>query len=148
MRGYPPGIPQRYVATATWKHSSRFPPDTSDLSQVTSKQTATQPLYRRKKWLVELVIISNEAGRNQFVSMDRINQFLAPSLRNVCQMSTEQIKFFPNTRTMGGRPYTPLRNNIRDPSLSDRHQSPRTHLLRESQGPLDLQHRKPLCPLP
>ncbi len=34
------------------------------------------------KWLVELVLISNEKDRNQFVSMDRINQILAPALRS------------------------------------------------------------------
>jgi len=41
------------------------------------------------KWTVELVIISNEAGRNQFVGIDRINQVIPPALRSVCQMSTD-----------------------------------------------------------
>ena len=59
------------------------------------------------KWPVEMVLISNEEDRNQFVSMDRINQILAPALRNACHMSTEQRKFFPNTRAWEGRPYTP-----------------------------------------
>ena len=50
------------------------------------------------KWPVELVLISNEEGRNQFVSRDRIHQILAPALRRTCQMTTDQLRFFPNTR--------------------------------------------------
>ena len=43
------------------------------------------------KWPVELVLISKEEGRNQLVSMNRINQILAPPLRNVCHMTTEKL---------------------------------------------------------
>ena len=59
------------------------------------------------KWLVELVLIANDEGRNQFVDMERIHQIMAPTLRSACQMTTNQLRFFPNTREMRGRPYTP-----------------------------------------
>ena len=59
------------------------------------------------KWPVELVLISNEEGRNQFVSMERIHQILAPALRSACHMTTDQLRFFPNTRELRGRPYSP-----------------------------------------
>ena len=39
--------------------------------------------------------------------MDRINQILAPVLRNACQITTEQPRFFPNTRAGEGRLYNP-----------------------------------------
>ena len=38
------------------------------------------------KWPVELVLVSNEASRHQFVCMDRINRILGPALRNTCHM--------------------------------------------------------------
>ena len=60
------------------------------------------------KWHVELVLISNQEGRDQFVCMERIRQFLAPALRDTCQMSKEQLTFFPNPRTRSGPPHTPL----------------------------------------
>jgi hypothetical protein len=53
------------------------------------------------KWSVELVLISNEEGRNHFVNMDRINQILAPALRSAYHMTTDQLIFFPNTRELG-----------------------------------------------
>jgi len=59
------------------------------------------------KWLFELVFISNKEGRDQLVCMDRINQILAPAVRNVCHMSAEHLKFFPNTRAGGGLPANP-----------------------------------------
>jgi len=58
------------------------------------------------KWLVELVLISNEEGRNNFVSFKRIHQILAPALRITCHMTTDQIRFFPNTRETRRRPHT------------------------------------------
>ena len=42
-----PGTPQRYEITTTWKHSSRFQPDTCDLFRATSNQIATRPPSRR-----------------------------------------------------------------------------------------------------
>jgi hypothetical protein len=68
------------------------------------------------KWPVELVLISNEEDKKQFVSLKRIHQILAPVLRSVCHMTANQLRFFPNTREMRGRPYTPQRNVPRDPS--------------------------------
>ena len=65
--------------------------------------TSLQPV----KWLVELVLISNKEGRNQFFNMDRINQILAPALRSAGHMTAYQLIFFPNTRELEGRPYTP-----------------------------------------
>ena len=59
------------------------------------------------KWPVELVLISNEESRNQFVNRDHIHQILAPALRSTCQISTDQLRFFPNTREKRGQPYTP-----------------------------------------
>ena len=59
------------------------------------------------KWPVELVLISNEEGRNQFVNLERIHQILAPTLRNACHMRAYQLRFFPNTRETRGRTYTP-----------------------------------------
>ncbi len=35
-------------------------------------------------WPVELVLISNEAGKQQFLDWDRITQILAPAIRRVC----------------------------------------------------------------
>ena len=100
------------------------------------------------KWPVELALISNEAGITQFVSMERINYVLAPVLRSVCHMTLEQLKLFPNTRELRVRHYTPLRNNLRDPSQSAHHPSPRTPHLRKSQGPLYLRPRTLPRPLP
>jgi hypothetical protein len=59
------------------------------------------------KWPDELVLISNEKDRNRFVNLDRINPILTPALRSFCQMTTEQIKLFPNTPTPRGEPTTP-----------------------------------------
>ena len=61
----------------------------------------TSPLTPAK-WPIELVLISNKEGRNQFVSKDRMNEILAPALRNACYMATKQLKFFPNTRVLRG----------------------------------------------
>jgi hypothetical protein len=63
--------------------------------------------FSRAKWPVELVLISNEEGRNQFVNTERIHQILGPALCNTCQTTTEQLRFFPNTRETRGQP-TPL----------------------------------------
>ena len=46
------------------------------------------------KWPIELVLISNEASRNHYVSINRVNHVLVPALRNVCHMTSEQLKFF------------------------------------------------------
>jgi hypothetical protein len=70
----------------------------------TDSDTTSLPLA---KWPVELVLISSEERRNQFVNMYRINQILAPALRIACHMTTGQLRFFPNTRAEEGRPYTP-----------------------------------------
>jgi len=58
-------------------------------------------------WPVELVRISNQEVRNRFVSTDRITHILAPALQKVCQMTAEQIKFFPNKRTTKERSIIP-----------------------------------------
>ena len=60
------------------------------------------------KWPVELVLISNEAGKQQFIDRARIAQILTPALCRVCQLSPDQIQFFPKTlpRT-SGPPTTP-----------------------------------------
>jgi hypothetical protein len=39
-------------------------------------------------WPVELVLISNEAGKDNFFDEERITQILAPSRCNACQMTT------------------------------------------------------------
>ena len=72
--------------------------------QSDSDTTSLPPAKRS----IELVFISNEEGRNQFVGMERIHQIYAPALRNACHMTTDQLRFFPNTREMRGRSYTPL----------------------------------------
>ena len=59
------------------------------------------------KWLVDLVLIANDEGRNQFVDMERVHQIMAPTLRNAYHMTTYQLRFFLITREMRGRPYTP-----------------------------------------
>jgi len=53
------------------------------------------------KWPVELVLISNKEGRDQFACMERITRFLAPALCGTCQMSEEQLTLFPNSHTRG-----------------------------------------------
>ena len=54
----------------------------------TNSDTTSLPPAR---WPVEPVLISNEEDRNQLVIMNRINQILAPPLRNVCHMTTEKL---------------------------------------------------------
>jgi hypothetical protein len=81
------------------------------------------------KWLVEMVLISNKEGRGQFVCMERVNRLLAPVLRDTCQMSEDQLTFFPNSRTRGGPPNTPpSRPYLRDPCRSAQQRSPRPPL--------------------
>jgi hypothetical protein len=58
-------------------------------------------------WPVELVLIANQEGRDRFVNTDRITHILAPALQQVCQLTAEQLKFFPNSRNTRGRPITP-----------------------------------------
>ncbi len=71
--------------------------------QTNSDTTSLPPA----KWPVELVLISKEEGRNQFVIMDRITQILAPALRIACHMMISQLRFFPNTRVRGDEPTLP-----------------------------------------
>ena len=47
------------------------------------------------KWPVELVLVSNEAGREKYLDQSRIHRILAPAIRAVCHMAPAQIKFFP-----------------------------------------------------
>ena len=46
-------------------------------------------------WPVELVIIANEAGRDTFLDGHRLQQVLAPALREVCQVPDLHIPLFP-----------------------------------------------------
>jgi hypothetical protein len=69
----------------------------------------TTPL-EAAKWPVELVLISNASGKEQLVNMDRIHQVLAPALCTACQMSPDQINFFPARQTRRGGPINPPSN--------------------------------------
>ena len=56
--------------------------------------TATLP---PAKWPVEILLISNEAGREQYLDQAIIHKILAPSIQDVCQMTPALTKFFPRT---------------------------------------------------
>ena len=56
--------------------------------------TATLP---PAKWLVELVLISNEARRKKYLDRARIHRFLALAIQDECHMTSALIKFFPRT---------------------------------------------------
>ena len=47
------------------------------------------------KWPVELVLISNETSREKYSDQSRIHRTLAPTIPDVCEMTTAQTKFFP-----------------------------------------------------
>jgi len=47
------------------------------------------------KWPVELVLISNEAGREKYLDQSRIPGILAPAIQTICHMTLAQTKFFP-----------------------------------------------------
>jgi len=60
------------------------------------------------KWPVEFVLISNAADRETHKDQSRIQGILALAIRDVCQMTTAQTKFFPLTSTTstGALPHT------------------------------------------
>jgi hypothetical protein len=45
---------------------------------------------------VELVLISNEAGRERFLDQSRIHRILAPTIQVVCHVTPAQTTFFPS----------------------------------------------------
>jgi len=51
------------------------------------------------KWPVELVLISNEGGREQYLDPLMIHGILDRAIQNVCQITPALIKFFPRTNT-------------------------------------------------
>jgi len=54
--------------------------------------TATLP---PAKWPVELILISNEAGREKYLDHSRIHRILVPVIQVVCHMTPAQTMFFP-----------------------------------------------------
>ena len=56
--------------------------------------TATLP---PAKWLVEMVLISNEAGREKFLDHAKIHRILALAIQDVCHKTPASAKFFPRT---------------------------------------------------
>jgi hypothetical protein len=68
------------------------------------ESTATHP---PAKWLVEMVLISNEAGREQYLDQTKIHRILAPTILDVCRMTPAiMTKFLPrtNTNSQGAQP--------------------------------------------
>jgi len=51
------------------------------------------------KWLVDMVLIPNAAGREQYLDHSRIHKILAPAIQDVCHMTPAMTKFFPQTNT-------------------------------------------------
>jgi len=58
--------------------------------------TATLP---PAKWPVEMVLLSNETGREQYLYQPMIHKITALAIQDVCQMTPELTKFFPRTNT-------------------------------------------------
>ena len=56
----------------------------------------TAALPPANKWLVELVLISNEAGRERYLDLSRIHRILAPTIQIVCHTNPAQPTFFPS----------------------------------------------------
>ena len=56
--------------------------------------TATLP---PAKWLVELVLISNKAGREKYLDLASIHKILSSAIQDVCHMTPALTKFFPRT---------------------------------------------------
>ncbi len=80
----------------------------------------TAPL-EAAKLTVELVLISNTSSMEQFVNMDRIHQVLAPALCTACQMTPEQVNFFPARQPRRGGPTNPPPTRRCDPYPYARH---------------------------
>jgi len=55
------------------------------------------------KWPVELVLISNEAGREKYLDRAKIHRILAPANLDVCHMSPALTKFFSRTTNTSPR---------------------------------------------
>jgi hypothetical protein len=49
------------------------------------------------KWLVELIVISNEAGRQAYLDLVRVHTILAPTIQRVYNISPAQTVFFSAT---------------------------------------------------
>jgi len=47
--------------------------------------------------LIDLVLISNEAGREKYLDRAKIHKILAPAIHDVCHMPPALTKFFPRT---------------------------------------------------
>jgi hypothetical protein len=50
---------------------------------------------------MELVLISNEKGREAFLNQERINTILAPAIRATCRLIPAQAHFFPESTNTG-----------------------------------------------
>ena len=46
---------------------------------------------------MELVLVSNEAGKEQYLDLSKIHIILAPAIQDVCQMTPALAKSFPRT---------------------------------------------------
>ncbi len=47
------------------------------------------------KWLVELILIANELGREAYLDNDRIRNILSPAIQTICRLKPEDSIFFP-----------------------------------------------------
>jgi len=47
------------------------------------------------KWPVELVLIANDIGREAYLSTNRIQTILAPTIQATCRLKPEETVFFP-----------------------------------------------------
>ena len=62
-----------------------------------SDDTAATP--HRAKWPGEIVLISNEAHREQYLDQSKTHRILALAIQDVCQMTPALSEFFPRTNT-------------------------------------------------
>ena len=58
------------------------------------------------KWPLEMILVSNEAGREQYLDQARIHWILAPVIQNICHMTPAITRFFPraNISSQGALP--------------------------------------------
>ena len=54
------------------------------------------PTLHPAKWPVEFFLIANPSGREAFLSHDRINQIMCPTIRATCALAQEHTQFFPS----------------------------------------------------
>ena len=47
------------------------------------------------KWPVELVLISNDMGREVYLDTERIRTILSPTIQAICRLKPEETTFFP-----------------------------------------------------